>query len=286
MLTAVAADFAAAGHLQVVLVDERLSDGLRAELPSQAQLVSIAADSELPDVLRRTAAECDRVLLIAPESGGCLLQTLDWLDAFGDRMVSPGREFVRLSSDKNATAEWLNSKQVPTTSGMPLPETPEKMSLPLPVVIKPIDGAGSEQVQLFETLDAIDWPEHPDRFRVESFVAGASVSVGVIASASDGGSPKFQFLPPTGQLFDADPIGTYIGSRYPLPADIATRATALAERAARSLPPTGGYFGIDIVVADAGPDHDTVIEVNPRLTTSYVKLREIVTTNLAEMMLG
>ena len=48
-----------------------------------------------------------------------------------------------------------------------------------------------------------------------------------------------------------------------------------------------GYVGVDIVLGDA-PDGsaDWVIEINPRLTTSYVGLRALARGNLAGVLLA
>ena len=47
-----------------------------------------------------------------------------------------------------------------------------------------------------------------------------------------------------------------------------------------------GYLGVDLVLGEAadGSD-DVVIEINPRLTTSYVGLRALARENLAAAML-
>jgi len=64
------------------------------------------------------------------------------------------------------------------------------------------------------------------------------------------------------------------------------RAWRLAERVVASLPETQGYIGMDLVLAaDPGGSEDALIEVNPRLTTSYVGLRRAVGCNLAAAML-
>jgi predicted ATP-grasp superfamily ATP-dependent carboligase len=43
--------------------------------------------------------------------------------------------------------------------------------------------------------------------------------------------------------------------------------------------------GVDLVLGDAADgSRDFAIEINPRLTTSYVGLRALCETNLAEMM--
>jgi predicted ATP-grasp superfamily ATP-dependent carboligase len=52
------------------------------------------------------------------------------------------------------------------------------------------------------------------------------------------------------------------------------------------LPPTIGYVGIDLILGEAEDgSQDYVIEINPRLTTSYVGLRALSNTNLAQAML-
>jgi hypothetical protein len=55
----------------------------------------------------------------------------------------------------------------------------------------------------------------------------------------------------------------------------------------RALPQTHGYVGVDLVLGEA-PDgsEDFAIEVNPRVTTSYVGLRATIAENLAVQMLN
>jgi hypothetical protein len=76
-----------------------------------------------------------------------------------------------------------------------------------------------------------------------------------------------------------------LGGELPLTPGLAERATALAERAAAAMPAATGYIGVDLVLGRE-PDglEDAVIEINPRLTTSYVGLRAAATSNLAEAM--
>ena len=48
-----------------------------------------------------------------------------------------------------------------------------------------------------------------------------------------------------------------------------------------------GYVGVDLVLGDnADGNGDRVIEINPRLTTSYVGLRAAAQANLAAAMLA
>ena len=75
-------------------------------------------------------------------------------------------------------------------------------------------------------------------------------------------------------------------------ADLDRRARRLAASVLDCLPDALGYLGIDLVLG-AEPlgsnefgENDYVIEVNPRLTTSYVGLRALARVNLAEALLA
>jgi predicted ATP-grasp superfamily ATP-dependent carboligase len=55
--------------------------------------------------------------------------------------------------------------------------------------------------------------------------------------------------------------------------------------AARALPEARGYIGVDLVLGKAADgSRDYVIEINPRLTTSYIGLRAASQMNLAAAM--
>jgi predicted ATP-grasp superfamily ATP-dependent carboligase len=53
------------------------------------------------------------------------------------------------------------------------------------------------------------------------------------------------------------------------------------------MPTAHGYVGIDVLLGrDPTGSGDLVVEVNPRLTTSYIGYRAACQTNLAEAMLA
>ena len=69
-------------------------------------------------------------------------------------------------------------------------------------------------------------------------------------------------------------------------ANLIDRAQRIGHQALSALPPTNGYVGVDLILGDhPNGDGDYLIEVNPRLTTSYLGLRHIAETNLADAML-
>src|SRR5690606_3678108 len=59
----------------------------------------------------------------------------------------------------------------------------------------------------------------------------------------------------------------------------------LAQKIARSLPDLAGYVGVDLMVVNDDRLRLEVLEINPRLTTSYVGLRAATGTNVAGLIL-
>jgi predicted ATP-grasp superfamily ATP-dependent carboligase len=49
------------------------------------------------------------------------------------------------------------------------------------------------------------------------------------------------------------------------------------------VPGLRGYVGVDVMLSDAGA---VVIEINPRLTTAYLGIRQAVRENVAELALA
>lgn len=235
-----------------------------------------------PEWFAEVARASDWTLLVAPESGGILLDLRDAVERAGGRVLGPSREAVALTSDKLALAGHWRAHGVPT------PATTEREPAPceaFPVVWKPRDGAGSTDTFLvrdrFELARALAAHSPRQPMILQEFVPGRAASVALLCGP--GGQVP---LLPTFQLLSADGRFKYEGGELPLPPQLAARAAALASRAAACVPGLLGYVGVDLVLGDAeeGP-HDFAIEVNPRLTTSYVGLRALAGFNLARAML-
>lgn len=271
MLRAVCEDLLELGHEVVTLLDS----SVELPIPGGVDRILIDRENDVDPSLLGAAVNADYVLLIAPESDGILLRYAALLSSFADRFISPGIDFIRLTSNKWDCHRWLVDHGGPCPETILLEGDSDMIEQSFfPCVAKPVDGAGSEGVQLIQMRKELESLSRP--ILLQRFVEGVPASVSIIALPDD----EPIVLEPGRQVFDADPFGVHLRTEFPLEPSLRRRAFALAQKVVNSLPATRGYFGIDMVLAD-DPNDDVVIEVNPRLTTSYTWLRKWNGENLA-----
>ncbi len=279
MLETLAADFAAIDSVQVdVLADRRFA----APAMPGVTVHSVASSDEEQAALVAVAGGADWSVIIAPEFGGHLLARVRRVEQAGGRLLSPSSRIVALAADKQATATHLAARGVPVPHGLVLlPDAPRPKDFPYPAVLKPRDGAGSQGIEWIES-SAAGRSASDVSMRLEAFCPGMPVSVAFLCG-STGNVP----LIPCRQYLSEDRRFVYCGGGLPLAAALAKRARRLAARAAATLAAPAGYLGVDLVLSpEASGASDVVVEINPRLTTSYVGLRALARGNLAQAMLA
>jgi tyramine---L-glutamate ligase len=164
---------------------------------------------------------------------------------------------------------------------------PSERAMGWPAVCKPRFGAGSQATFLVH-----DWEELAScraraeqegwngELLVQPYVPGLACSVAFLM-----GPEGNVALAPCRQHLSNDDRFHYMGGALPLPPDLAARAVVLGKRAVESLSGLRGYVGVDLVLGESSNGaNDVVIELNPRLTTSYVGLRTLAEANLAQAM--
>ena len=270
------------------------------DLTGSVDVHPIDSSTTLKTKLRSLANDADAILLIAPETDACLANSIRWLGNQQHKLISPSLDFVVATSNKNQLANRLSQQgfdEVPI--GMDLKSflnlSGQQPAAWFPVVVKPADGAGSEGVEYFGTKAEFDtWlmgnaATQLTDFRVEQFVNGTPTSIAVICR--EGREPIF--FPAMKQILHPHPVGEYLRSEDCLSNSQKLRAKQLAARAIDCLPNTIGFFGLDIVLSD-GDDQgdqtqpkDVLIEINPRITMSYVALSQMLEDGeIAQIMLS
>ncbi len=114
-------------------------------------------------------------------------------------------------------------------------------------------------------------------FIAQEFIEGESVSVSLLATKNKALAISLnrQNIAMTGP----EAFSSYNGGCVPLDHPFKQEAFDLAEKVVKSIYGLWGYVGVDLVLA---LDMPYVVDVNPRLTTSYVGLRKVVNFNLAK----
>ncbi|MBY0521947.1 MAG: ATP-grasp domain-containing protein [Gemmataceae bacterium] len=282
MLDAVMRDFAALTRVEVTT----LLATMAAE-PAAWPCRRVSKDQE-EHAFRREAAAADYTLVVAPELDGILYERCRWVEEAGGRLLGPSSSAVRLTADKLALSQYLRKHGVATPECHLLGMGTMPATFSLPAVLKPRDGAGSQATFLLhesrEIADCVAASRQEGwtgELLLQPWVRGLAASVAFLIGA--GG---FLPLPATAQELSNDGRFHYQGGWTPLPAGLAERATRLARSAVETVPGLRGYVGVDLVLGESADGRgDRVIEVNPRLTTSYVGLRALARENLAEAML-
>lgn len=232
-------------------------------------------------VFRRLARGSDRALIIAPEFDDILARRAEWALEEGCALLGPTPDAVRLTGDKLLLAGRLKQRGVPTPDTVPY--RPGPCPFDFPAVVKPRFGAGSQNTfQIHHQAgydksgiagdEMIVQPEWSDGFYIPASVALLLGPGGVVA-----------LLPGLQEIAFSEGQLRYTAGRVPLDARLRPPAIDLATRAAACVPGLQGYVGVDLVLSWSGAG--VVIEINPRLTTSYVGLRRLAKFNIMRAML-
>jgi tyramine---L-glutamate ligase len=264
MRRAIAADFAClpGGPVRVMVTFD-------SRLPEDRGPWTIAAGDD-PARVRELAIAADFTVLIAPETSGILASLTRDLEHAGAQLLGSTAEAVELAGDKARLAARLQSLAIDTPATRTIvPAAGLPPGVQYPAVLKPVDGAGS--MDTFYLTDAMSLPDRARAMPIallQPFIAGTPMSASFLVGAAG----------------DIWPIGVgiqrmairegrfeYHGGTLPAPSQEALSQLVPAVQAIAGL---RGFVGVDFIWNDR-ERRATVIDVNPRPTTSYVGLRQL-----------
>jgi len=269
MRRTLAADFASAARV-VVMLDDRFAtdDGPWAT-------ASIAPGS-FTERLRDLARRADYTVLVAPETTGVLERLTVEIEEAGGRVLGSTPAAVAVTADKSALGRWFEQNAIPTPSSLVIDP---RDGLPAdwtsyPAVLKPVDGAGS--VDTFR----IDGPSIlPAAARsmsaalLQPLVPGVAMSASFLVSSW--GEARL-IATGTQRMALRDGRFSYDGGTIPV---ACPDALPVLHRAVEGLAGLRGFVGVDFLW-DEDRREATVLEINPRATTSVVGLCRIASPGL------
>ncbi|NIR60626.1 MAG: ATP-grasp domain-containing protein [Gammaproteobacteria bacterium] len=276
MLRAVVADLAEVPGVEVTLArDARLPDPA---LPAKVRWIDQHYSNDLSGLLHAAAEGCEAVWPIAPETGDTLAEVCEWVLRGGRGLVASRPEVVRVAASKRATLERLRERGVPTVPSYTPRDVPFEHGGPW--VVKPDDGVGCEGARIVYDRAALERAcAAATPVIVQRLLPGVAGSLSLLCDegrASTLGVNR-QRVAVVEEGFRL--LGCVIND--PTVAE-AARIEELGRGVAAALPGLWGYIGVDFILTDEGP---RALEVNPRVTTSYVGLRASLGRNPAALVL-
>ena len=150
-------------------------------------------------------------------------------------------------------------------------------------VIKPDNGAGSEECYFFQDREEVSsWKKevkNKARYIQQRYVPGIPASMSVLY-----GQDQMWLLACNRQLLGVKQgmlvnEGIIVNGLREHHAELEILAIEIGKKVSG----LHGYVGIDLVLTNSGP---IIIEINPRLTTSYAGLSKTLNVNVAELILN
>ena len=289
MLRSLISDCKAAGHNVTTLLDSRLK---AFNPPNEAdQTVSVSSLHELSAKLKKLSAMADAVYVIAPESGQVLENLVENMETSGGTSLNCEADAIKRVSNKMTAYETLKKRglNVPETVLLDIHEKTDIIKrsakeLEYPLVFKPLDGVSCDGLSLVkdegDIAGAVKKVAHESmskQFIAQKVIRGKAASACVISTGDKAVAVTLNRQLVT--LASPDEESGYYGGAVPFDHSLEKEALSAAERAVEAVSGLKGYVGVDIILTNEGP---VVLEVNPRLTTSYVGLRRVVNFNPAE----
>jgi len=291
MLNAIVEDFREIGQEVVITLDSNLS--MMQDYLNAHKIIKISGEEEMEEKFEATMANSDAVLFIAPESDSISYELARKVEKAGRLLLGPSSEAIKIAGNKIETHKKALEAHVLIPSGIRIAfsEEIEKIDkiceqIGYPVIFKPIDGVGGSGICIIANNQDIEAGmltvqkyTRLDSFQAQKFINGLDVSVSAIVSGQNVypislNAQLVKIGPPNGK-------SEYRGGYLPIGHRLKEEAFENTKKVLQHIGGFQGYTGLDFVFAYA----PFLIEINPRITTSYLGLREVLSPNPAQLIL-
>jgi predicted ATP-grasp superfamily ATP-dependent carboligase len=290
MLRTLIADFKAAGHNVTTTVDSRIS---MLNPPIEADcVIPVSSSKEAQANLRKISDEVDAVYVIAPETDGVLGSLVELVEQTNAASLNCSASAIEKVSNKAGFYDLLRKR------GVPMPETLTfnvldniaeikkaiQGGLNFPLIFKPSDGVSCcglsvvrNEAQVSDAANKIKRESSSKQFLVQELIAGAAASVCLFCIGRKAVPVSLNHQDVVIETPEA--CSSFSGGSVPFDNPLQVETFEKAKEIVELFPNLRGYVGLDFVLTE---DAAVVLEVNPRLTTSYVGLRAVANFNPAQ----
>lgn len=269
MLQAVLNDCSRLHDLQLVTTrDARVDFDLKHDI----QVHQVEDSIDYMQQLSLVASQCDTTWVIAPESEGVLQSIISHLANEKVMLINCDAESIGIAADKLTCAVYLAEHDILTIECL---SQDQLVSYQNQVMIKRRYGVSCDGLMRCDNgKEALQQIDNFDQWVVQPYVQGRHLSMSVLCS-----NDSVKVASMNEQIF--------INEKQPrlkvcsVNAMSVTKETQqLAENIFSALPGLRGYVGVDIIQNDKGY---YVVDINPRLTSSYVGLCDVLNINPAKL---
>jgi len=305
MLRSIIEDFKNLGFHITTLLDSRI------EFLSHYMKVDVVNSVELEEDFLKKYTDCVRnsnyCFVIAPEFSNILYNLTKIVKTNKKKLLSIDLNGVKLGASKLETYRFFIANQMDTPESYMIPVKGSVLDINLilqkcdqlnsSIVIKPDDGAGSESVFYFEKKnDVLHFFESVNKtfdtnrkYILQEYIEGDPMSVSIINDQPLEKTHKnnlkiLSINHQNLQIKDSTSDSVYLGGSTPVDQFEQLRSQIEDILKCVDLSAFKGYFGIDFV--KRADDSLSFIEINPRLTTSYVGIRNVLEFNPMELLLN
>jgi predicted ATP-grasp superfamily ATP-dependent carboligase len=271
---------------EYITASDETSESLRHE--GQMMLDALLANFEkIPNVevivatkknFKKQLETVDAAWIIAPEFDGILQRYCEYVENAKKILLTSPSKAVALTANKLTTFQILTTAKIPTV--------PTKIFNPAKNydktkewIIKPIDGAGAENTFLLTSKN--DWsalPYFEKTMLIQPYIHGEKLSLSCIFKNGEA-----RLLCVNLQVFEIENQQFKLQTINVNTKQDDGRYQKMAFEIATAFPDLWGYVGVDLIENE---DACWVLEINPRLTTSFVDIEKKLNVNVVKSVLA
>lgn len=254
-----------------VMLDERLNDSVG---KTGINTVIIGPEHDTNEEFARLVQQCDLVWPIAPEFDGILQNLCQRVESSGKILLTSPAIAVAIAGNKFRTYELLNRHHIAV---VPTRMFDDDYCLG-EWMVKPVDGVGCADSHVISSRQDFDrMAARKGEYIIQPHLQGATTSLSCLFKQGRGWlvCVNLQRFELTNRQYHLTDI---VINHHPDPG----RYQQLVDQIAQALPELWGYVGIDLIETAT---QTWVLEINPRLTTSFVGIYDALGINVAEAVM-